>query len=177
MNRAILVVTISFLFFGCEKDKFDLNNPDVKQFVTQLKNGTYDCYEIGENGEKLWLKMPNFTKDHISSLLQFSKDTSHILNYPVNPVSSRSPLPIERDYFILGECLLWTIEGIRNNSVFGSLDPYLIDLDRPENEVYKGLKAKEILTVRTLYEIWWNNYKNNSWQKTNPLEGSHFRWM
>jgi len=37
------------------------NNPEVEKFVQQLKNGTYDYYEKGENGEDLWLLIPNFS--------------------------------------------------------------------------------------------------------------------
>lgn len=143
MNRITLIVLLFFPILSCEKDKFDLNNPNVEQFIHQLKNGTYTQYEKGENGEILWLVMPEFTKNHIQSLIDFSKDTSHINNFPVNPISSRTPFPNNRNYFILGECLLWTVEGIRNGNGYGSLDPYLIDIS--SGEVHRGLKVVKFL--------------------------------
>ena len=155
MKKFLFITILTLFCFGCEKNEFDPNNPDVVKFVQQLKNGTYDCYEKGENGEKLWLIMPNFTKDHIQSLIDFSKDTSHINNFPINPISSRTPFPKDRDYFILGECLLWTVEGIRNGSGFGSLDPYLIDTTLMEE--FKELKGSGILIVRDSFQVWWSN--------------------
>jgi hypothetical protein len=112
MRKLPFIAILVILCFGCEKDKFDIDNPDVEIFVKQLKNGTYDCYEKGETGENLWLLMPKFTRSHIPSLIAFAKDTTHITNYPINPISSRRPFPQGREYFILSECLLWTVEGM-----------------------------------------------------------------
>lgn len=175
MKRITLIALLIFPILSCEKDKFDLNNPNVEQFVQQLKNGTYIQYEKGENGENLWLLMPNFTKNHIQSLIDFSKDTSHINNFPINPISSRTPFPNDRDYFILGECLLWTVEGIRNGNGFGSLDPYLIDIT--SGEVHKGLKGSGILIVRDSFQVWWSNFKDSDWKEKNPLDGTPYRWF
>jgi len=137
MKRLSFIAALIFLCFGCEKGKFDIDNPVVSVFVKQLKNGTYDCYEKGEDGENLWLLMPKFTRSHIQSLIDFSKDTTHITDFPINPISSRRPFPEGREYFILGERLLWTVEGIRNGYGFGSLDPFLIDTALAESERYK----------------------------------------
>jgi hypothetical protein len=175
MKRITLLTLIFFSILSCEKDKFDINNPNVEQFVQQLKNGTYIQYENGENGENLWLLMPIFTKNHIQSLIDFSKDTSHINNFPINPISSRTPFPTDRNYFILGECLLWTVEGIRNGNGFGSLDPYLIDITSGED--HKGLKGSGILIVRDLFQVWWDNFRDNDWTGKNPLDGTPYRWF
>lgn len=175
MKRITLIALLIFPILSCEKDKFDLNNPNVEQFVQQLKNGTYKQYEKGENGENLWLLMPKFTKNHIQSLIDFSKDTSHINNFPINPISSRTPFPNDRDYFILGECLLWTVEGIRNDNGFGSLDPYLIDTTLMEE--FKGLKGSVILIVRDSFQVWWSNSKDSDWKEKNPLNGTPYRWF
>ena len=165
------------MIVGCEKDKFDIDNPDVEIFVKQLKNGTYDCYEKGETGENLWLLMPKFTPNHISSLIEFAKDTTHISDFPINPISSRRPFPEGREYFILGECLLWTVEGIRNGYRYGSLDPFLIDTALAESIRYKGLKSDEILIVREIYKDWWDNYKDSNWKDNNPLADTSYRWF
>jgi hypothetical protein len=175
MKRFLFITTLSLFFFGCERNEFDPNNPDVVKFVQQLKNGTYNFFEKGENGENLWLIMPKFTKDHIESLIDFSKDTTHINNFPINPISSRKPFPNERDYFILGECLLWTVEGIRNGSGFGSLDPYLIDTTSLEES--KGLNGQEILIVRDSYQGWWNNFRDSVWKEMDPLDGTPYKWF
>jgi hypothetical protein len=180
MMKKIAVLIISaclFLIIGCKKDDFDLNDPDVEIFVNQLKSGKYDKYEKGNNDENLWLLMPNFSQNHIQSLINFSNDTSHIMAFPVNPLSSRRPFPGGREYFILGECLLWTVEGIRNGSGYGSLDPFLIDTTKNESERYKGLNGNEILIVRDFYKEWWINFKDKDWENKNPLEGSSYRWF
>ena len=178
MKKLKFIIFVMILFcMGCEKTEFDINNPDVTTFVKKLKNGTYDYYQKDEKGENLWLLMPKFTKSHIQSLIDYSKDTSHIKDFPINPVSSRRPFPEGREYFILGECLLWTIEGIRNGRGFGSLDPILIDSSLIESDRYKGLKGNQILIVRDFYVNWWNEYKDKDWKSKNPLEGTSFQWF
>ena len=178
MKRLSFIPLLFLLFcIGCEKNKLDLNNPDVAIFVKQLKQGTYDYYEKGETGENLWLLMPDFSPNHISTLIEFARDTTHITNFPVNPISSRRPYPEDRDYFILGECLLWTVEGIRNDRGYGSLDPYLINTSLAESERYKGLKGGEILIVSDIYKDWWDNFKESNWKDKNPLEGTFYEWF
>jgi len=174
--RNLICIAISFLFcIGCEKNEFDPNHPNVAKFVQQIKNGTYNCYEIDDKGNRLWPVMPKFTNDHIQSLISFAKDTSHVEIYPTNPMSSRTPKPEGRQYFILGECLLWTAEGIRNGHGYGSLDPYLIDTTK--EYPFRGVSGKEILIVRNFYQHWWTSYKNQNWQDKNPLEGKPYRWF
>jgi len=177
MSRFTFILFIMLFCFSCQKEKFDINDPDVGIFVAQLKSGTYNCHEIGGNGENLWLIMPKFTKAHIQSLMDFSKDTSGIEDFPVNPISSRSPFPLGREYYILGECLLWTIEGIRNGNGYGSLDPYLIDTAKPEEVRYKGLSKAEILIVRSYYLEWWKSFKNDNWQDIHPLAETSWKWF
>jgi hypothetical protein len=171
---SLLLFTL-ILLGGCQKDNFNPKNPDVELFVYQLKNGTYNCYEKGEKGENLWLIMPEFKEKHIPELLELAKDTSHILNFPVNPMSSRTPVPYGRNYFILGECLLWIVEGIRNDKTFPSLDPYMVRISPEFNA--SGLSGAEILSVWQLYHNWWNTNKKGNWQKINPLEGNSYKWM
>ncbi len=176
MKNLLIIAILTLFCISCEKDEFDFDNPDVEQFVRQIKNGTYSSYEKGENGENLWLIMPNFSEKHIQSLIDFSKDTTHITAYPFNPISSRTPFP-SRGYCILGECLLWTIEGIRNGSGYGSLDPYMIDTSIDESERYEGLDGKEVLIVKEKFDDWWNTYKNKDWNSINPLEETAYIWF
>ena len=175
MKKLTFSFVMIFFCISCEKAEFDISNPDVETFVHKIKNGSYDYYEKGEKGENLWLLMPGFTKSHIQSLIDLSRDTSHIKDFPVNPVSSRKPFPEGRGYFILGECLLWTVEGIRNGYGYGSLDPYLIDATL--DYTYKGVSGKEILIVRDFYQDWWRNFKDKDWKDTSPLDGKAYRWF
>jgi hypothetical protein len=50
MKNIIIVITLSLFCIICERNGFDIENPDVARFVQQIKNGTYDNYELGENG-------------------------------------------------------------------------------------------------------------------------------
>ncbi|MDO9256146.1 MAG: DUF4943 family protein [Bacteroidales bacterium] len=175
MKNLIFLAVLIVFCFGCKKDEFDPDNPDVATFVQQIRSGTYDSYEKDDNGKKLWPVMPKFSKNHIQSLITFAKDTSHIAIFPTNPVSSRRPFPEGREYYILGECLLWTAEGIRTGYGYGSLDPYLINTAKEDSST--GLKGSEILTVRDLYQNWWNNFADKNWKEANPLEGKPYRWF
>lgn len=177
MAKYFVFIFLTLFLFNCKNDEFDIDNPDVGTFVKQLKNGSYNKYEKGEDGENLWLLMPNFSEDQIQALIDLAKDTTHIANFPVNPISSRTPFPQGREYFILGECLLWIVEGIRTQHGFGSLDPYLINNSLDESERYSGLSGDEILVVRELYVNWWNSYRNADWRSMNPLEGSPYIWF
>ena len=103
VRKLVLLSIFTILCSSCEKGEFDPNYPNVEEFVQHLKSGTYDFYEKGENGKNLWLLMPKFSKHHIPSLIDFSKDTSHIKDFPINPLASHSPYPNDRQYYILGE--------------------------------------------------------------------------
>ena len=172
-----MISLLSVLIISCDPGEFDFNNPKVKSFVEELKAGTYDDYELGDDGQNLWLKMPAFNENHIASLIELANDTTRIDKFPLNPISSRTPYPNGRSYLILGECLLWTVEGIRNGSGYGSLDPYLIDATKDDLERYFGLSNSEILDVRELYQAWWDENKNGNWEEVDPLEGTGFAWF
>ncbi len=120
MRKLIFIACVALFLTSCEKDNFDIDHPNVATFVQQIKTQTYKVYEKGENGEKLWLKMPHFTEEDIPELIEFAKDTTHITKFPYNPLSSMTPFPAGRDYSILGECLLWVVEGIRRESEYAS---------------------------------------------------------
>jgi hypothetical protein len=171
----LLAIIFFFAFISCQKERFDVQNPDVDLFVKQLKAGDYHCYHKNEEGENLWLLMPGFRDVNIPALLKYASDTAVISDFPVNPMSSRRPFPPDREYFILAECLLWTIEGIRNGTGFGSLDPYLVRAEWPDNQ--ELVKGTEILVVRQHYQEWWSDYKNGDWKSANPLKDADYRWF
>lgn len=168
---------------------FDINNPNVAVFVSLLKTGTYNCYERDEYGQNSWLAMPKFTATHIPALLEYAKDTTSINQFPINPASSQSPYPYDRNYFILGEGLLWIVEGIRVGATtaspameipkfkFASLNPYLTEKSIATVAIYKGLTKNEILGVRELYYSWWYGSDIPEWWlRTPPLNGTTYIW-
>lgn len=177
MKKLVLFIGLIIFCSSCEKNNFDIDNPNVKIFVKQLKNGTYDKYAKNEKGENLWLIMPEFNKRHIPLLIELSQDTTHIEKFPINPLSSRLPFPGERDYFILGEGLLWIVEGIITETTYPSLDPFLIDTSRDDTERYKGLTTHEILMIQEIYTQWWNKNKHEERITEKPLENTSFRWF
>ncbi|WP_114789302.1 DUF4943 family protein [Niabella yanshanensis] len=174
MNKLLLFSMSFFFLLGCKKNGFDVNNPDVDLFVSQLKSGSYNEREVGDDGKPLWLKMPRFGHKHVARLIELSKDTARIEKFPTNPISSRRPHPEGRDYFILGECLLAVVEIIREK---GWLDPYLIDTSKDIPERFKGVTGVEILMISDQYRQWWSNYKDGDWKGNNPLANTPYKWM
>lgn len=176
-NLIIFIVFLPF-FISCEKDDFNIDNPDIEQFVQQIKNGTYDKYKLGENGEKLWTIMPNFKKEHIPLLIDFAKDTSLVCpcnHFPTNPISSIPPYRINdnKECIMIAEYLLWCIEGIIEERDFASLTPILINQSFKEE---KRLLGGVILEVRELYLNWWEEYGITENTNNLPLEGTIYKW-
>jgi hypothetical protein len=164
MKRNYLFFLLVLIAFGCKKS-FDPANPDADQFISLVKKGGHDPHEL-----------PRFNASHIDRLLELAIDTSHIAGFPGNPISSRSSLPGPdgRKYMILSECLLWTVEGIRNGSGYGSLNPYLV----VPSEKMSGISVKEILEVREMYKSSWQGTGKSltKWASENPLENTGYRW-
>lgn len=182
MKTKWLFYLISFftvaLFSSCDNDdELNLNNPDVGTFVNLLKKGEYPFYAKGDGGENLWLLMPKFTKEHIPELLEYAKDTTHIKSFPTNPISSKGPFAPGRDYYILGEGLLWIVQGIRSGSEYGSLVPYMVKSDQSEGIIFTSLTTSEILEVRTKYLNWWKSYNDKASSViADPLENTKYQW-
>ena len=171
------IIFTDAIYITDNNNGFDVNNPDIALFVSQLKAGTYSSYKKDETGQNLWLLMPKFTATHIPALLEYAKDTASISQFPINPASSRRPYPAGRNYFILSEGLLWIVEGIRINSTYPSLDPYLIKGSPFTTEIKKGLTKEEILGVRELYYNWWyGSAIPEWWLRTSPLKGTTYNW-
>lgn len=165
MKKLYLCFLLILLSLGCKKS-FDPANPDADQFLSLVKKGNHDPYQL-----------PRFNASHIDRLLELAKDTSHIAGYPGNPISSKSSLPAPdgRRYLILSECLLWTVEGIRNGSGYGSLNPLLI----VPGEIPTSLQAKEVLEVREKYQKSWESTGKSitQWSSVNPLQSTIYRWF
>ena len=173
----IFVISIAF-YISCEKDNSNVDNPDIEKFVQQLKNGTYNTYKLGEKGENLWAIMPDLKKEHIPLLLSHAKDTSLISpcgHFPVNPVSSIPPYRVNnnKQSIMLGEYILWCIEGVIKGNTYASLTPILVNKN---HEVYERLYGIEILEVRKMYQEWWNKYGSNGNSDNPPLKDSNYSW-
>jgi hypothetical protein len=178
MNNLIIFTVLTLFCMSCEKDDFNIENPNVEKFVQQIKNGTYDKYELNENGEKLWTKMPNFKKEHIPLLIEHALDTTKITpweHFPLNPINSIPPYRIVegKSYIMLGEYFLWCVEGIIEGNTFASLTPILKNQNYREDE---RLNGKEILEVGKLYQDWWKENSRIVGTNKLPLEGTAYRW-
>ncbi len=170
MKQLILLI-VAFMCLACSKDSFDFQNPDPARFVEQLKKGTYNYYELGEKGEKLWPKMPSFQQNDIPLLVQVAKDTSMICpcdHFPVNPASSVPPYRVKygKACMMMGEYLLWCVEAVIAQRKFASLIPYLEDTSHPEPT---RLTGKQIWIVREMYLKWRDGDQS-------PLISTNYRW-
>jgi Domain of unknown function (DUF4943) len=160
------LVVVNLLVASCQ-DSFDLKNPNVDEFVSLLKNGSYL--------DKVGYELPDFKINHIDKLLLYSRDTSVVKFFPSNPISSKRTAPK-----ILSECVLWTIEGIRLRSKYPSLEPNLIDtvMYSPFTG-YPRLSGKKLLRVSDIYTNWYNDYKSSpsdALRKKEILKGTSYKW-
>ena len=180
MKQTALII-LTFLFcFGCS-DNFDLEKPDTNQFVLQLKNGTYNEYHLGENGQKLWTIFPKFSMKDIPLLLKLANDTTIIYpcnHFPTNPISSIPPFRTNENGdgigIMLAEYLLWSVQTIINNGNYPSLTPFLIN--GKESQLTVVLTGKEVLAIREKYLNWWNDYGINGNISVSPLYGTGYWW-
>lgn len=166
------------MFLGCERNSFDVNNPDVEKFVKQLKDGTYNEFEQTEDGVRLWAKMPSFSKEDVPALISLSKDTDLVTpcdHFPVNPLSSMWPYRVVdgKECIMLGEYLLWCAEAVIEGMEYASLNPVLVNVN--DSPVHR-LSGTEILSVREIYLDWWDQYGNLDDPGTHPLDGTGYEW-
>jgi hypothetical protein len=159
-----IFITLLFFSFGCEKPETD--NPDVENYITQLKNGTYNSYE-----------MPLFSASDIPALLVYRNDTTSIRKVPANPISS---------YYMskckLGMIALWTIESIRATEIeskkligrYPSQNPFLALRDDPSVWVFDN---ESHVKAAKAYAEWWNSdpiFTNK--MKIDPLKDTKYIW-
>lgn len=152
---------------SCSEEKFDLDKPNVGQFVSILKEGSY--------AEKIGYELPKFTMNDIGELLKYVDDTTVIVEYPMNPISSKLTLPK-----ILNECLMWTIEGIRLDQKYVSLEPSLIDITAYKVETgYPRLTNKQLIVLSEKYINWYNEFRINpteTLRKKDLIDSTKYRW-
>jgi len=140
---------------------------NIQQFVKMVKEDKYDKDEL-----------PNFTYKAIPVLLKYANDFSEITNFPTLPISS-----FQSSRLTVGECLLWTIEAIRQ------FDPTKTDkvyfpswvaqvwIKGDLNTPY--LNDNQLTEVYNLYKSWWENNTGKDFEITkqiDPLKDSVYSW-
>lgn len=170
MKTRLFIISLSLFWLmgtSCQKNEFDMKSPDVDQFVGILISGDYF--------EKVGYDLPDFTDKDIGRLLFYQNDTTRLIEFPSNPVSSKYTNPK-----ILCECLLWTIDGIRFGTKYPSLEPCLIDTSTYSDLTgYPRVSGKKLIEISILYINWYNEYKKNpteTLKKKNLFENTSYKW-
>lgn len=165
MKKAItligLIITV-MATTSCGEKEFDLADPDVGQFVAMLKKGNY-MKQVG-------YELPEFSMTDLDALILYLGDTTELVEFPVNPISSKYTTPK-----ILNECIMWTIEGIRLEKKYASLEPVLVD----ESTEGSRLTNQQLMMVSEIYIDWYEEYKANpseALRKKDLLENTTYRW-
>ncbi|MBX2971330.1 MAG: DUF4943 family protein [Cyclobacteriaceae bacterium] len=158
---------ILLLACACTPEEFDVKNPDVDQFVRLLKNGSYE--------QKVGYQLPDFDVKHLEKLLQYVGDTASIHMFPGNPISSKHTNPK-----ILNECLMWTIDGVRLENKYPSLEAVLIDTSTYSALTgYPRISGKKLIEIGNWYKDWYQTYRANpsiELRKKNLFEQTTYQW-
>lgn len=158
--NAFLLTLLSISLLGCNESEIQGNNISADDFLKNVQN---------QNSQVHCNLLPVFDIADIGVLMEFANDFSEINCYPNNPISSKITQPK-----LLGECLLWTVEGIRQNVKFPSLEPQLIN-----TETNQRLSTLQLTMVYNIYSDWWRVYKNNPSPELlniDLLDSTSFRW-
>lgn len=166
---ALLAICMLFTLSGCSEETLDYNNPNVELFVKQLKAGTYNT-----KNDKGVVEVPHFTEKDIPVLLQHAEDLDIISSFPSAYNGNSGKIR-------LGECMLWTIEGIRLGFP-ASLGCKMVRGNAKNYEAVYFLSNEEVLEAAARYQHWWEGrrYPRTAWTidpcYDEPLCGSGFRW-
>lgn len=158
---------LGILLTSCNEKEFDIHHPNVEQFVSLIKTGNY----VNEVSDEL----PDFTLNDIEQLLTFVEDTVIITQFPNNPISSKKTSPK-----VLSECIMWTIEGIRLENKYPSLEPSLINTTNVSPAAgYARLNNLQLIEVAHRYINWYSDYKaypSEEMKKKVLLEDLNYKW-
>ena len=159
-------------FAGCCKEEAEgIDNPAVEAFVQQLRTKTYEAS----------MKLPQFTHKDIPALLRYRNEKEMSTHFPRNPISS-----LELSECKLGIYMLWTIEGIRTETInrdgllggFPSQNPLLaLRNDAELKFVRTDVSHREVAKA---YADWWEKNKHKSakeLKKEDPLKNTDYRWF
>ncbi|WP_321480921.1 DUF4943 family protein [uncultured Bacteroides sp.] len=167
----IFVLLLTVAFTSCSEERIDYNNPDVKLFVKQLKDGNYKT-----KGPEGFVEVPRFIRKDIPELLKYADDLTIIPSFPLPPVSTYFGTKVR-----LGECMLWIVESIRLGQ-YASLGCNMVRADADNYEGIYFLSDEEVHDAAKRYRYWWDNarYPKTRWSVDpcfdDPLCGSGYRW-
>lgn len=165
------IALFGILLTSCSEAELDYNNPDVKVFVEQLKQGDFQVQSA--DGEP---PMPKFKVEDIGELLEYADDLSVIPSFPLAPVSYSAGGKLR-----LGECLLWTVETIRLGHI-ASMGCKIVHVGAENYEGIYFLSDEEVQDAVARYRHWWENrkYPRTMWTIdpcwNEPLCGSGYMW-
>ncbi|MBE6286639.1 MAG: DUF4943 domain-containing protein [Mediterranea massiliensis] len=169
--KKLIYILLCMLWSACNKETLDFENPDIKLFVNQLKEGNYVQPE--QNGDS---NLPHFNYEDIEKLLPYADDLSIIPTFPLAPVSYSAGGKLR-----LGECILWTIESIRLGR-YASMGCKLVYANADNYEGIYFLSDDELKEVAKLYRLWWQEGKKlrTVWHISphyeDPLYDSKYMW-
>jgi hypothetical protein len=160
----ITILTLLFVNTGCKEST--LENPEVGNYISSLKSGQYNAFDI-----------PEFSPSVIPALLAYRNDTTTIHLFPRNPISSFMMLNCK-----LGMVALWTVESIRaveigSDRLIGrcpSQNPFLA---LRENPAVWDFDVKAQFTAAKAYHEWWmsiNVFTDK--MKIDPLKNTKYQW-
>lgn len=172
MKKAWMILLAAWMIVaitGCSEEKLDYYNPDVALFVKQLKAGNYNT-----KNEKGMIEVPHFAEKDIPALLKYSEDLDIIPSFPSAYNGNSGKIR-------LGECILWTVEGIRLGFP-ASLGCKMVQANAQNYEAVYFLSNEEVLDAAARYRRWWESrqYPRTAWTidpcYDEPLCGSGYRW-
>ena len=140
-------------------------------FLKQLIDGECDSYK----------RLPRFDSNDIPALLDYADDFQEINCFPVSLPSSYLP-----PRYILGECLLRTIELIKDekgddNWNYSLWVPMLVKDEFGSDPESGMLDSLELLEVYTLYKAWWDENSEdkefNEFRDIDVLQGTGYHWL
>jgi hypothetical protein len=177
MNRSIrlrhiiyiVVAAVAMTLGSCRQSTTQLDNPDVEQFIKELKAGDYNCRnEFGITA------IPNFKEADIPELLAHADDLTLIPSFPTMYSSTSGKIR-------LGECLLWIVETIRLGTP-ASMGCNMVEANADNYEAIYFLTDDQVMDAVQRYRYWWENrqYPRTIWTidpcYDEPLCGSGYRW-
>jgi len=160
----LLVLSLLLISISCEKQS--TNNSEVENYISFLKSGQYDSYNL-----------PEFQPSEIPTLLKYINDTTSITKFPRNGISSYMQLKCK-----LGMVVLWTIESIRAVEIhsdrlvgrFPSQNPILAFRDTLSKWSFDD---KSHLIAAKAYDDWWHSihiFKDK--MNIDPLKDTPYTW-
>jgi len=167
MKTLLKTSVLLFIFIlGCKKDNSSSDKKGIDLYISQLRSTQY-----------VHIELPAFTPAEIPELLEYRNDTTTIINFPFNGISSYAP-----SSYHLGMVVLWTIESIRAveiNSKYlvgrcPSQNPILALKDSPS--VWFHDDQSQFEAAKAYYDWWNSNLPLNDKLNIDPLGSTKYMW-